>query len=63
MAIKEALSSTERTAKKRALDGLPDDVQRTIERISDSLDELVRRCGIARTYQAQHPHSQHRGIA
>jgi len=51
MAIIEVLSPSERMAKKRALRGLPADVQHTIERLSDSLEELVRRCGIARNYQ------------
>ena len=41
---------------------LPIDVQRTIERISDSPEEIKQRTAIALQYQKNHPGSRHTGI-
>jgi len=53
--IKEVLTATERSQKKRALTGLPDDVVSAIENTLESFAELLRRAAIARSYDAQHP--------
>ena len=46
----------------KGFDGLPLDVQHTIDRISTSPEERAQRIAIALDYQAKHPGSRHKGI-